>query len=59
MLIYTQGQLGKDDGIKGTLDSGDSLAHVNHALIISSMATYSPGHRADILSLARHLLMPR
>ena len=34
MLILSQKELGKDGGIKGSLGSGSSFAHVKHALTI-------------------------
>ena len=44
-----------------SLGSGNSFAHVKHALIMCSisMATDRPGEQTDIWALARHLLMPR
>ena len=59
MLILSQGRLGKEDGIKGSLGSGVSFAHVKYDLIKSSIAQDSAGHQTDIRALARHLLMPR
>ena len=45
---------GKDDGIRGSLGSGSSFAHVKQALTMCSMATDSPGHQTDTGALARH-----
>lgn len=42
MLILSQGRLGKEEGIKGSLSSGNSFAHVKHDLICLPLIQIAP-----------------
>ena len=57
--ILSHGHLGKEEGIRGSLGTGWSLAQVTHLLTIFLIAVDNSGHQTDVQALTQHLLTPR